>query len=159
MSCCGSARVPPSNEPVYEVPLPLARLIAGWDARYPGFAQAATERIENGNWDAMENGLDVPAYTFAEAVEAAIDQLRDSAEAIEHAQKRKDGAWHVRWGLTALPAGLSEEGEQAVKRFSTEARALLETPQACAAPAWQGAEFNHQFTFQHALKSEGRDAG
>ena len=160
MSCCGSGRVPPSNEPVYDVPLPLARLIAGWDARYPGFGAAAIECIESGNWDAMDNGLDVPAYTFAEAVEASIDRLRESIQAAEHAERRQQGAWHVRWGITALPAGLSEEGEQAVKRFSTDARALLQAASACAVPvAWQGAEFDYRFTFQPPLKNEGRDAG
>jgi hypothetical protein len=141
-SCCGMP--PRSQEPEYPMPPSLEILIRTWEGRYPGFLQAASEDIGCGDWDAMKEGdTCIPPYTPARAVEACKTQLARIILQQEQDTKRKQGSWHVRWGITKLSDALSSEGAQAVVQFEQEAAGYVNEPVFLS-----GAQFQYQIHYK-----------
>lgn len=91
-----------------------------------------------GDWDGMQEGLDIPAYSFERALEVSCERLEEAILQNEQKIARQAAPWHARWGITKISDQISEEGLAALSQYRSETQALR-TPS-----AWSGAEFSYQ---------------
>lgn len=122
------------------MPAELMALLVKWDARYPGFYRETTIDIGCGDWDGMQEGLDIPAYSFERALEVSCERLEEVILQTEHTQARKAAPWHVRWGITKLNSQISDEGQRDLLQYRDEVQRILQQSTA----TFSGAQFSYQ---------------